>query len=147
MTVEIKGFNFRDDDLPNRSLLARIDEQVLPEPVDFVSSELLYIKPRNMPTEGPQSVYLSNNHGIGWQRSSSFVSLRYHLPPQVSFVDIDKIQIPVTAEDPDIVQVDVTFVGEFFPEDEGTPFYCVWGSNTTLPDYQTIWPAEKISSQ
>ena len=104
-----------------------------------------------METEGPQSVYLSNNHGVSWQRASSFIQLKYHLPPQVNFIDVDKIQIPTTASDADIIPMNVTFVGEFFPppatsEDDTTTFYCVWGSNTTLPLYQTVWPAERIDT-
>ena len=48
--------------------------------------------------------------------------------------------------------MNVTFVGEFFPppatsEDDTSTFYCVWGSNTTLPLYQTVWPAERIDTQ
>ena len=81
VTLEVKGFNFREDDKAGNSLQARIDEQVLPEQVEFVSENFLKIKARNMPTEGTQSVYISNNHGISWQRSSSFIALKYHLPP------------------------------------------------------------------
>ena len=81
VTVEIKGFNFREDDRDGRSLQARIDEEILPDQVEFLNENFLKIKPRNMPKEGPQSVYISNNYGISWQRSSSFISLKYHLPP------------------------------------------------------------------
>ena len=52
VTVEIKGLNFRQDDEAGRSLLARIDEYVLPEPVDFLSETHLKIKAPNMATEG-----------------------------------------------------------------------------------------------
>ena len=79
--VEIEGFNFREDDRDGRSLQARIDEEILPDQVEFLNENFLKIKPRNMPKEGPQSVYISNNYGVSWQRSSSFISLKYHLPP------------------------------------------------------------------
>ena len=140
VTIEINGFNFREDDHDGNSLQARIDEQILPEQVEFIDENFLKIKARNMPTEGAQSVYLSNNHGISWQRSSSFIALKYHIPPQVSFVDIDKLEIPTTPTDYEIIQMDIQLVGEFFPppsddESDTTTFYCVWGSNTTLPFY------------
>lgn len=41
--------------------------------------------------------------------------------------------------------MNITFVGEFFPVDDDIPFFCTWGSNDTLPGFQTIWPAQKIS--
>ena len=48
--------------------------------------------------------------------------------------------------------MDVRFVGEFFPPPsvdaaDTTTFYCVWGSNTTLPFFETVWPAVRIDTQ
>ena len=152
VVVEVGGFNFREDDKANNSLQARIDGQVLPDQVEFVSDTLVRARARNMPTEGTFPLYVSNNHGISWQRSSSFIALKYHLPPQVNFVDVDKIQVPTTAADSDITPVDVAFSGEFFPAPSSDPadtttFHCVWGSNDTLPFFQTVWPAERVSTQ
>ena len=94
MVLEVGGINFRQDDSEHNSLQVRIDEKILSDKIEFVSKNLLRIRPPNLPTEGIQHLYVSNNYGISWQRGSSFVSLKYHLPPQVSFADIDKIQVP-----------------------------------------------------
>ena len=113
-----------------------------------MTDKFLTIKARNMKTEGTFSVYISNNHGISWQRSSSFIALKYHLPPQVNHLDIDKIQIPTTDADSDIIQMDIMFSGDLFPAPlidhprrDTTTFYCVWGMNDTLPFFQSVWPA------
>ena len=47
----------------------------------------------------------------------------------------------------------VEFSGEFFPAPvpegvfDSRTFYCVWGSNQTLPFFQSVWPAVRITSQ
>jgi hypothetical protein len=73
--------------------------------------------------------------------------LYYHPRIQIQALSLPKIQIPLTDNDFDRIQLDLEATGQFFPTDPSFgPLWCIFGSNSTSPFYETIYQAQVVSS-
>lgn len=55
----MRGMHFREDDPIGESLMVKIDDIELEDQVVFRDEYLIYIRPPNVYTEGPQHIWIS----------------------------------------------------------------------------------------